>query len=218
VQDVLQKTIRTFTREEIKLQGAGRTDTGVHAIGQVASFATESYFTPDDLLYRLNRMLPDDIAISKINTVGLKFDPRRNAYSRTYRYLIAESPQPLYRHTRYHYGRRLNIYKLNRAASQFRGSHDFTSFCRKKSLKQDNRCEIYVSRWFRYNGALVYEVKANRFLHNMVRRLVGAMLAVERSKLTLTRLKSFLNNKESVRYSVPANGLILTKVSYRREN
>ncbi|MCP4581361.1 MAG: tRNA pseudouridine(38-40) synthase TruA [candidate division Zixibacteria bacterium] len=217
VQDILQNAIRTFTREKIKLQGAGRTDTGVHALGQVASFSTDKYFEPNDICYRLNRILPDDVAVKKVVPAKYGFDPRRNAFSRTYRYSIAESPQPLFRNTRYHYNRRLDIQSLNKTARLFLGKHDFTSFCRKKSLKQDNHCEVYLSRWFRYGGSLIYEVRANRFLHNMVRRLIGAMLAVERSKLNLTRIKSFLNNKGSVRYCVPANGLVLTKVSYRRD-
>jgi len=217
VQEVLQNAIRLLTRDKTIVHGAGRTDTGVHAEGQVASFSSDKYIKPVDLFYRLNRMLPDDIAVKKIVRVAKGFDPRRNAFSRAYRYYIAESPQALNRHNRYQSYRSLNINILNMAAALFLGEHDFTAFCKTKSLKQDNHCQVYVSRWFRYGGALIYEVKANRFLHHMVRRLVGTMLALENSKLGLTHIKAFLNNKGGARYNVPAKGLILINVNYRRD-
>jgi tRNA pseudouridine38-40 synthase len=217
IQGVLQNVISLFTKEKIVVLGAGRTDTGVHAEGQVASFSLARFIEPDELYYRLNRMLPDDIAIKKVLPVKQGFDPRRGAYSRNYRYYIAESPHALNRHTCFQSYRSLNINRLNKTAALFKGNHDFTAFCKTKSLKHNNRCEIYVSRWFRYGGKLIYEVKANRFLHHMVRRLVGSMLAVENSKLGLTHIKAFLNNKDTARYNVPAKGLVLIKVNYRRE-
>jgi tRNA pseudouridine38-40 synthase len=217
VQDILQNTVRLLTREKAILLGAGRTDAGVHAEGQVAAFSLDKFIEPAELYYRLNRMLPDDIAIKKITPAKDRFDPRRDAYSRIYRYYIAESPNALYRHIHYQSYRPLNIDILNKAAALFRGNHDFTAFCKTKSLKQDNHCEVYVSRWFRYSGALIYEVKANRFLHHMVRRLVGAMIAVENSKIGLTHIKAFLNNKGGAKYNAPARGLVLIKVNYRRE-
>jgi len=217
VQEILRNEIRLLTREKTIVRGAGRTDTGVHAEGQVASFSLDRYIKPAELYYRLNRMLPDDIAVKKVVSASKRFDPRRNAFSRTYRYYIAESPQALNRHTRFQNFRPLNIVILNKAAGLFLGEHDFTAFCKRKSLKPDNHCEVYVSRWFRYGGALIYEVTANRFLHHMVRRLVGTMLAVEKSKIGLTHIKAFLNNKGGARYSLAAKGLVLVKVNYRRE-
>jgi len=217
VQEVLQNVIGLLTGEEIVVLGAGRTDTGVHALGQVASFWSEKYVKPSELHYRLNRILPDDIAIKKVVQASPGFDPRRHAFSRVYRYYIAESPQVLSRHTRYQSYRPLNMDILNKAARLLKGKHDFTAFCKRKSLKQDNHCQIFVSRWFRYGGALIYEVEANRFLHHMVRRLVGTMLAAENLKLGLTHIKAFLNNKCAARYNAPAKGLILIKVNYRRE-
>jgi len=86
----------------------------------------------------------------------------------------------------------------------------------KKSLKKNNECEVWRSSWFRYNQSLIYEVRANRFLHNMVRRMVGSMLAYEDSKISLTQFKRFINNKDDVKFNVPANGLVLTEVNYRR--
>jgi tRNA pseudouridine38-40 synthase len=217
VQQTLREKIEVFTREQINLQGSGRTDTGVHAQGQVASFGLTGFIEPQELYYRLNRMLPDDIAIKRVTMTDEAFDPRRNATSRLYRYYIAETPQALSRRQSYQFHRRLNIGALNKAATIIKGRHDFSSFCRLKSLKDDNHCRVMKSRWFRYAGMLVYEVEADRFLHHMVRRLVGAMLAVEESRISLTQLKDYLNIKANVKYSVPALGLILIKVNYRRE-
>lgn len=217
VQAIIQKALSLYTREKIKLIGAGRTDTGVHAIGQVGAFSIEKYFEPSNLLYRINCILPDDISIKKINMVTSDFDPRRDAISRTYRYYIAESPQALLRHTHFQFYRKLDMQLLNKAAELFLGEHDFTSFCRQKSLKDNNRCRVQASRWFRHNGSLIYEITANRFLHNMVRRIVGTLLAAEAAKIDLTQIEAFVNNKGNVRYSAEAKGLVLIKIAYRRE-
>ena len=217
VQQTIIDAIKTFTRETVKLEGSGRTDAGVHAIGQVGAFCCEHKYDCDDLRYRLNCLLPDDIAIRKISSAKPGFDPRRMASSRTYRYYICESRQPLNRNICHEVYNRLDIDRLNKAANILMGYHDYSAFCKRKSLKDDNHCRIAKSIWFRRNGLLTYEVKADRFLHHMVRRLVGAMLAYGNSKLNLTQLKAFLNNKANVKYSVPAKGLILINVTYRRD-
>jgi len=216
VQGILQDAIASYTRLPIKLVGAGRTDAGVHAVGQVCGFSTEARFEVSELKYRLNRILPDDIAVVDTRRARQGFNPRRNAISRTYRYSIGEGRRPLSRHAEYQILRQLEIGKLNEAAALFIGQHDFTAFCRRKSLRKENYCEIYESRWFRYGGRAVYEIQANRFLHHMVRRVVGVMLAVEASKIDLTQIEEFLNNKAAVKYNVPAKGLVLTAVKYGR--
>jgi tRNA pseudouridine38-40 synthase len=216
-QGLLQNAISVFTGENVKLIGAGRTDAGVHATGQVCSFTAINYIKPSELHYRLNRMLPKDLAVARIVLAHDDFNPQMDAVSRTYRYYISERPDPLLRRLRYEYNRRLNLKMLNTAAALFIGNHDFSAFCKKKSLKSSNCCEIYSSGWFRYGRSLIYEITANRFLHHMIRRMVGAMLAFEGLKIDLTHLKAFINNKADVRFSVPAKGLILTKIKYRRE-
>jgi tRNA pseudouridine38-40 synthase len=183
----------------------------------VVSFGLTDYIEPEELYYRLNRILSDDIAVKQVSLTHSDFDPRREATSRLYRYFIAETPQALNRRQCCQLHRRLDIARLNKAAAVFKGRHDFSSFCRQKSLKDDNHCRVLKSRWYRYSGLLTYEVEADRFLHHMVRRLVGAMLAVEESRISLTQLKDYLNIKANVKYSVPALGLILIKVNYRRE-
>ncbi|OQX91600.1 MAG: tRNA pseudouridine(38-40) synthase TruA [candidate division Zixibacteria bacterium 4484_95] len=217
VQAVLKDAIEKYTRQRVRLTGAGRTDAGVHATGQVCSFGLLKKMPVDELYYRINRILPDDIGVKEIVNVSDGFDPRRDAIWRKYRYYISEYPQPLVRYYQYQYRRRLNIDILNKAARLFLGCHDFTAFCKRKSLKERSYCKVYVSRWFRYGGALIYEIIADRFLHHMVRRIVGVMLAVENAKLNLTHIKMFLDNKDNVRFSIPACGLVLTEVRYRKD-
>jgi len=216
VQGELKNFIEIYTRQEIKLVGAGRTDSGVHAVGQVCSFSTNIDYPPEELHYRLNRMLPHDIAIRKLNRTYIGFDPRRRATMRDYRYYISENPKPLARHYSFRSYRVLNIQKLNRVARLYLGKHDFSLFCKAVSRKENNECIIFKSRWFRYDGLLIYEVAADRFLHHMVRRMVGLMLAYEKSKINLTQFEAFLNNrtKDEVRFSVPACGLVLNEVTF----
>jgi tRNA pseudouridine38-40 synthase len=219
VQGIIQDMIEVYARQEVKLFGSGRTDSGVHALGQVCCFALNTDFPPEELFYRLNQMLPKDIGIKKVSRTYPYFDPRREAISRTYRYYISESPQPLLRLYSYRYFRKMNIDRLNRSAKMFMGEHDFTMLCKASSRKDNNRCHVYQSRWFRYNGLLTYEVNANRFLHHMVRRMTGMMLAYECSKISLTQIEAFLNNstEENTRFNVPACGLVLIKVFFGRE-
>ena len=216
VQGELQGFIEIYTRQEIKLLGSGRTDSGVHALGQVCSFTTNTDYPPEELLYRLNHMLPKDIGIRQISRTHLGFDPRRWATKRNYRYFISEMSRPLLRYYSYRFNRQLDITRLNRAARLYLGKHDFRLFCKAVSRKENNECNIIKSRWYRYGGLLIYEVDADRYLHHMVRRMVGLMLAYECAKINLTQIEAFLNNRinEDVRYSAPACGLILNKVTF----
>jgi len=215
VQSEIQNMLKSIFREDIKLAGSGRTDSGVHALGQVCSFTSSSKYDCEEINYRLNRMLPDDIAVLKVSLTGLDFNPRY-ASSRVYRYYVAESPDVQKRHFRYRLNKVLDIDRLKRAANIFIGKHDFSAFCKQKSLKENNDCYIFKSDWFRYDRALIYEIEGNRFLHNMVRRIVGVMFNYEQKKITLTHIRKFLNNNEMVKYPVPANGLVLKEVKYGR--
>jgi len=215
VQSEIQNMLKSFFREDIKLAGAGRTDSGVHAAGQVCSFTSSVKNDCDDIAYRLNRMLPDDIAVRKVSMADLDFNPRY-ASSRVYRYYVAESPDVQKRHFRYRLHKSLNIDRLKRSAQMFLGKHDFSAFCKSQSLKENNDCYILKSDWFRYDRALIYEIEGNRFLHNMVRRIVGVMFNYEQKKINLTHIRKFLNNNEMVKYPVPANGLVLKEVKYGR--
>lgn len=218
VQGEVQKFIEIYTRQEIKLLGSGRTDSGVHALGQVCSFSTNTDYPPEELIYRLNQMLPRDIGIRQLSRTYPGFDPRHRATMRNYRYYISERPRPLARLYSYRSNRELDIQRLNRAARQYLGKHDFSLFCKAVSRKENNECIIFKSCWFRYGGLLIYEVTADRYLHHMVRRMVGLMLAYEKAKINLTQIEAFLNNrtKEEVRFSAPACGLVLNEVTFGR--
>ncbi len=216
VQGELERALSIIAGSKVKTYAAGRTDSGVHARMQIATFFLEKSISPQIIHSRLARMLPKDMAVIRTTRAKPGFNPRREATRRTYRYYIAETPAPLKRRYSYYYGRPLDLEKLNRCAAVFVGEHDFGLLCKRSSRKPNNVCIIFRSRWFRRSGMLCYEVSADRFLHNMVRRIVGVMLAFERSKLSLTQIEAILNNSfdDQVKYNVPACGLILHEVKF----
>lgn len=216
VQGEIEKAISAITRTPVRIFGAGRTDSGVHARMQIASFYLDKLIDHREVETRLNRMLPKDIAIKKLVRAAVGFNPRRQATLRTYRYFIAEDRNPFLRRFSYHIGRKLNIDKLNDGAALFEGEHDFGSLCKQSSRKQNNYCVVHKSRWFRRGRLVCYEISADRFLHNMVRRIVGVMLAYEQTKLSLTQIKAILNNNfdEQVKFNAPPCGLILHEIKF----
>jgi len=216
VQGELEKALSIIAGSKVKTYAAGRTDSGVHARMQVATFFLEKWIPPPVIQSRLARMLPKDMAVIRAAKAKPGFNPRREATRRIYRYYIAEAPAPLRRRYSYYYGRSLDLNELNRCAAVFKGEHDFSLLCKRSSRKLNNVCIIFESRWFRRSGMICYEVCADRFLHNMVRRIVGVMLAYERSKLSLTQIEAILNNSfdDQVKYNVPACGLILHEIRF----
>lgn len=217
VQGVLKDNLEKFLQHKIKLIGSGRTDAGVHALAQYANFATSSVMTVSDIRHKLNRMLPSDIVVLSCREVSPSFDSRRWASWRRYRYLISEKPSALKKDFAWVIERRLDLALLNKMAHLIKRSRDFESFCKTKSLKENNECEIYQAAWSRHGGFLRFEIRANRFLHNMVRLLVGTMIAVCDGRLSLEHFaKLFGENKEKTKYIAPACGLYLAAVGYER--
>ncbi len=215
VQGVLSEKLRIFLKEDIKPTGSGRTDTGVHALAQYANFFTLSLMDAETIAYKLNRMLPPDIAVTGCAEVPSGFNARRDAGRRTYRYLICERLSAINRGLSWVVGRRFDIEILNQAARVAESARSFHNFCKVKSRKRDNACRIYRSCWSRYAGFLRYEITANRFLHNMVRYLVGAMTAVSDGRENLEDFKNrFGNSDNKSKYLAPPHGLYLANVEY----
>jgi tRNA pseudouridine38-40 synthase len=207
----------------VRLTGAGRTDAGVHALGQVANFAVDHPLEPARFADAINFHLSDDIRILSSNEVPFEFDARRSAAWRRYRYLMSSRRSALYRKLRWEHHYELDERSLAQAADLIVGEHDFTPFCVVASRKEDNRCTIYHSKWRRFGGLWVYEIRGNRFLHSMVRSLVGAMVnaaTVNRDRnslnLTLDDIGSMLQGLKSERnpFTAPAQGLYLVSVGY----
>ncbi len=217
VQGVIKENLEKFLRHTVTLTGSGRTDAGVHALAQYADFHTSSPMDVTDIAHRLSRMLPSDIVILACREVPRGFDARRSALWRKYRYLISEKPSAINRDFSWTIAHRLDIDLLSRLAGLVRDAAQFGNFCKTKSLKVNNECAVYESSWSRHGGFLRYEIRANRFLHNMVRLLIGTMVAVCDGRMSIGQFAALLDGKkEKAKYIAPACGLYLAGVGYER--
>jgi len=223
IQGEITEAVRRVTGKDVKLIGAGRTDAGVHALGQVASFIIDHDLPPEKYRPALNHHLDDDIVVLKSDRAAMDFHARFSARFKRYRYLVGSRRSAVYRNRRWDYGRALDGSLLHEAAGMVLGEHDFGPFCVTASLKENNLCRIDYSRWFERGGVWVYEIRGNRFLHHMVRGLVGAMVNLatrepdnNKNNLTLEMLENILegSSTERVVFTAPAAGLYLVKVGY----
>ena len=202
--------------EEVNLIGSGRTDAGVHALGQVANFKTEQELIPFKFIYSLNSILPKDISIVDIQTVNQDFHSRFSAKKRIYLYIISKNKSPFYERFSYFYHGLIDINKLNSISQAFLDKHDFTSFCKKNSETENKVCNIYNVHWKETRGVIFFLIEADRFLHGMVRTIVGTVLHSLKNNYDESYIEAVFNNKnrESAGESVPAKGLFLYKVKY----
>ncbi len=218
VQEVIEKALSTLLRENISVVGAGRTDTGVHSSFFVLHFESEnSELTSQNLVFKLNSLLPKDIAVQKLMKVENELHARFSAVSRTYHYIIATEKDPFAEETAYHYTRQLDVEKMNEAASVLFEYEDFTSFSRLHTDVKTNNCKILQAEWSREGAKLIFKVKADRFLRNMVRAIVGTLLEVGKGKLTVEEFRQIIEKKDrsAAGASAPAHGLFLTDIDYR---
>ena len=202
--------------KDISIVGAGRTDTGVHARGQVAHFDLDDPINPDKLRRSLNGILKPDIRIKEISVTDPDFHARYSAISRLYRYYIAPQPTALFREFAWQVTYDLDLKRMNKAAEIIAGRNDFKSFCRAKSDVNNHFCRIEKAEWLRKESFIVFEIQANRFLHGMVRALVGTFVDIGRSKLEISDFKDILKGKDRslASQTAPPKGLILEKVYY----
>ena len=200
--------------------GAGRTDTGVHAAFYVLHFdITNEISEPDKLVYQLNGFLPGDIAIQKISKIKNEFHARFSAISRTYKYFICTEKSPFQQETCYQYTVPLNFEKMNEAAQLLFEFTDFTSFSKLHSDVKTNNCQIFQAEWKKENSQLVFTIKADRFLRNMVRAIVGTLLEVGKGKITVDDFRTIVEkrNRSAAGTSAPAQGLFLVDIEYPEE-
>jgi len=216
VQQRITDSLRVLLREEITLTGSGRTDTGVHAIGQVANFRTNTTVDQYKFKYQINSILPLDIAVHNIEEVNVDFNARFDAKKRTYLYLISKMKSPFLLNYSYFLSRHFNVSVLNELSSKLIGKYDFSAFCKKKSEVENKVCEIYSAHWKETKDLLFFEIQADRFLHGMVRTIIGTFLNAELRSLDETYLFNILNSydREKAGEAVPAKGLFLYKVRY----
>jgi len=227
IQEKLVEAVAKVTGAQVNLIGAGRTDAGVHALNQVANFRIEHRLEPERYRDALNYYLPEDIRVRSSEEVPLAFHASFDAAFRRYRYLVSGEKSAIFRNQRYHCPVELDIELLRAAATEVKGEHDFQPFCVVSSRQKSNVCRVFRSRWVQVGPLLAYEVRANRFLHSMVRSLVGAMLNLaaidpDRNSMNLT-LEGFRNiihatTDERVAFTAPAHGLYLVSVGYQAKD
>jgi tRNA pseudouridine38-40 synthase len=201
----------------LQVIAAGRTDTGVHANAQVVSVHLENYPDLNRFQYSLNRVLPDDIRIRSIKEVSDKFHARFDALSRTYRYFVCSDETPFQRHYCTYEPRPLNLSEMQGCAGIITGTHDFSGFARHNPDQPSKHCTVHKAGWRTLSrGRVMFEIEANRFLHSMVRLLVGTMMEVGRGKLLLDDFRQVLALKDVQQASpaAPAKGLFLWRVTY----
>lgn len=229
VQEVLGKALSTLLREPIEVTGAGRTDAGVNASLMVAHFDTTQE-TDEQLAYRLNKFLPQDIAIHKIVPVKDDAHARFSATSRTYIYNIVTAKTPFEPYA-YRFPQPLDFDLMNEAAKTLFDYTDFTSFSKLHTDVKTNNCRIMHAQWTQVNSQRStpnpqlstskwqFTITADRFLRNMVRAIVGTLLDVGRGVLTIQQFREIIERKDrcSAGTSVPGNALFLADITYPEE-
>lgn len=218
VQQAVEDALTTLVREPAALTVAGRTDAGVHAVGQVAHVDLIEAVDPDHLLNRLNRLLPPDIRIAAVQAAPDGFDARFSALRRHYRYRVCDNPagvDPLRRFDILAWPRHVDEVRMNEAAAQLLGEHDFVAFCRRREGATTVR-ELQRMQWTRDGDVLEASVVADAFCHSMVRSLVGAMLAVGEGRRDADWMRGLLSapGRSSEIGVVAAHGLTLVQVDY----
>ncbi len=217
VQEVMEKALSTLLREEISVTGAGRTDTGVHASFFVLHFNSENEdIKPVNLVYKLNSFLPCDIAVQRLWKVTPDAHARFGALSRTYEYIISTEKDPFTTEISYKYTKDLDLGKMNKAACILFDFDDFTSFSRLHTDVKTNNCKIMQAEWKKQEGKLVFTIKADRFLRNMVRAIVGTLLEVGKGKMSVENFREVIKAKDRglAGASAPAEGLFLVNIEY----
>ena len=215
VEGDIEAALEQIFQQTIDVVGQGRTDAGVHAKNQTAHMLLNEEIKRKELRHKLNRMTKGDVAIKKIEQISDDFHSRFDASSRLYEYKLLIKPSPLNERYAYVLPRKLDIAKLMSAAGVFIGEHDFEGFSKKNDDQLTSLCTVYESEFIMNNNEIVYRIRANRFLRNMVRRIVGAMIMVGEGKETPQDLEDVLNKRKIISIkTAPAKGLTLMNVFY----
>jgi len=222
VQGILEEKISQITQEKISINGSGRTDAGVHALGQVANYKTNSYIHLEELPFILNRMLPLDIRIKKAERVDNNFHARHSAVSKIYHYYVLNCNQnnnylPIFlRNYVYCFYKNLNLEEMKKASKFLQGEHDFTSFACSGSRIGNWKRNIKDINIIRKGNIFCFRIEADAFLYKMIRTIVGTLLEVGNEKINYLEIKKILEakNRKMAGKTVPAKGLFLMKVNY----
>ena len=218
VQGVLEKTLSKILKEKVCLRSAGRTDAGVHAVSQIASFRTKAPIPLANLKKALNSLLPPDIAIQKVEEASLSFHPRYGAMSKWYRYTLRNHPfrSPFDRLFTTFYPYPLDIPAMRKAAQAFIGKYDFKSFQAKDKKERSSVRKIRRLSIRKKSPYVFIDIEGDGFLYKMVRTIVGTLLEVGRGKRDPAEIKKILSQKDRSKAgpTAPAQGLSLVSVRY----
>lgn len=217
VQGVLEEAAGGILQAPVRMHGAGRTDAGVHARGQVAHFDAETALDEYTLRRALNARLPDDVTVRALGRVGADFHARYSASSRAYVYTLSLERRSIARAYAWHFFGRLRHRVIAEAADAFVGTHDFTTFSKAPSQPQAHAfCHVFEAAWTLGDGQATFAIRANRFLTGMVRALVGGLIEVGRGHLAPGDLGDLLAARDRTRTPmlVPPQGLLLERVEY----
>ena len=216
VQQQINQAISIILGENINIVGAGRTDTGVHAKQMFAHFDSLVSFEVKDLVYKLNSFLKNDISVLRVFEVDDSAHSRFDAISRKYEYLIHFNKNPFLINKSWYFQRELDIDLMNDASKLLLNYTDFTSFSKLHTQTKTNNCSVMMAIWEIVNDTLIFSIEADRFLRNMVRAIVGTLVAVGEKKISIEEFVEIIEskNRSKAGASVPAYGLYLVSIKY----
>ena len=218
IQGEIERSIKDITGEDVDLIASGRTDAGVHALGQVANFKTDSNIPVEKIPIALNTKLKRSIRILAAEEVDERFHSRYNCKKKTYKYVINNSANgtAIYRNLEYNFSQELNVDKMNEAVKYFIGEHDFKGFKASGTSSKSSVRTIYDAKVYKNGDRVNIELTGNGFLYNMVRIISGTLIDVGIGKILPEEVPDIINSKERTKAvkTLPPNGLYLIKVEY----
>jgi tRNA pseudouridine38-40 synthase len=216
IQEEVETALEKITKEKIRIVGAGRTDAGVHALGQTASFNTEKDLPLSAYEKGLNSLLPREIRVLQAEEMYSGFDARRDAVSRTYRYVISKAERAIGHQYAWFPNFHFNIRPMKQASKYLKGEHSFRSFCKGNEKGDDCISKVFHVHWEETNREIKFEITAIRFFHNMIRIIMGTLMEVGRGEMLPSQFKTILEGKDRTLAgpTVPPHGLFLVRVVY----
>ena len=218
IQGTIEQAIKNITGEDVELNASGRTDAGVHALGQVANFKTNSEIPIEKFAIAINSKLKKSIVIKKAEEVDERFHSRLNCKRKTYRYIINNSPEgtAIYRYLETHIPQNLDVKKMEQALKYFEGEHDFKAFKASGTSSKSSVRTIYKTQIYIKEDRIIIELTGNGFLYNMVRIIAGTLVDVGLGKIEPQQIENIIKEKkrENAGKTLPPNGLYLVSVEY----
>ena len=218
IQGEIERAIKDITGEEVDLTASGRTDAGVHALGQIANFKTNSNIPIEKFAIALNTKLKRSIRILEAEEVNERFHSRYNCKKKTYRYIInnSENGTAIYRNLEYNFSQKLDVEKMREAVKHFVGEHDFKGFKSSGTSSKSSVRKIYEAKVYKEKDRIIIELTGNGFLYNMVRIIAGTLIDVGTGKTLPKEIENIIKSgeREKAGKTLPPNGLYLVNVEY----